>query len=97
MNHEPPLDLPAPEGKEAEWALMKLARSMDMPLVHDSWEDLADKLKAKHEKAIEGLNRFSFLLNWALENHESIYDEDKKFFLQLMTEFKVSPYCLKEG
>lgn len=43
----PPLDLPAPNGKEAEWALLRLAALYEVPAVYGSWQELADAIHAK--------------------------------------------------
>ena len=40
----PPLDLPAPKGKEAEWALLRLAEMCGVERKHETWQDLADKI-----------------------------------------------------
>lgn len=42
----PPLDLPTPEGKEAEWALMRLAERCGVERKYYTWQELADAIFA---------------------------------------------------
>lgn len=46
LKYKPPLDLPAPKGKAAEWALLRLAATLGVPAVYDTWQDLADAIAA---------------------------------------------------
>ena len=41
---DPPLDLEPPKGKEAEWALLRLAEMCGVERSHDTWQELADKI-----------------------------------------------------
>lgn len=40
----PPLDLPAPEGKEAEWALLRMAEIYGVERNKRTWQELADAI-----------------------------------------------------
>lgn len=40
----PPLDLPAPEGREAEWALLRMAEIYGVERNHRTWQELAEAI-----------------------------------------------------
>lgn len=40
----PPLDLPAPKGKDAEWALLRLAQILGVDAKYETWQQLADAI-----------------------------------------------------
>lgn len=49
MTFRPPLDLPAPFGKEAEWALLRLAQMVGVSADHPDWESLGRAIAAKNK------------------------------------------------
>jgi len=48
----PPLDLPAPKGKEREWDLLRIAQLCKIETKYKNWEDLVNHILIK----IEDLN-----------------------------------------
>ena len=48
---QPPLDVPAPEGKEAEWALLRLAQLNGVKAEFPTWQELADAIIAAQKLA----------------------------------------------
>lgn len=47
----PPLDAQAPEGKEAEWALLRLAQLNGVKAEFATWQELADAIIVAQQSA----------------------------------------------
>jgi hypothetical protein len=66
MEYQPPLDLPAPQGKEAEWALLRLAERCGVQRTHHTWDELADAI-ARTIPTMNSQPRYPAFEDWILE------------------------------
>lgn len=44
---DPPLDLQPPEGKEAEWALLRLAKIVGVECKYETWDELVSEISKR--------------------------------------------------
>lgn len=59
----PPLDLPAPKGKEAEWALLRLAQIFNVEAKYETWQELVDAIVQKNKSTTKAVNILTTITN----------------------------------